>query len=377
MSGARGSGGQADPFFTLIRGANVFAPKPLGVTSVLTADSRILKIGAIEPADVEAMGVPFEVVEADGRLLVPGLLDPHVHSAGAGGEQGFGSRTPPIQMEELVRSGVTSLVGCLGADTTARSLTDLLGKTRQLHEAGVSAYMLTGGYPVPSPAITGSVQDDLVIIPEVLGAGEIAISDTRSVEPPPWEIAKVVAGAMVGGSLGGKAGITQFHTGPGSKRLQCLRSLVEQTEVPPESLYVLHINRSEELLLEAVDMAKQGAWVDTDTLDEDTVDVLRFYLSHGGPPEKLSFSSDHGAVGGSVRKLWRMFQACARDGDWALDQVLPHFTTNAADAMRLKQKGRIEEGADADLLVLEPESFELVHLFARGRQLVRNGRLAK
>jgi beta-aspartyl-dipeptidase (metallo-type) len=365
------------PYFTLIRGAEVYAPEALGRQDVLLAGERVLKIGDITQEQVAALGVGYEVVDATGLVLTPGLVDSHQHPIGGGGEQGFGSRTPPVEAPDLVRNGVTTLVGCIGTDTTARSLTDLLGKVRQLHEAGVSAYMLTGGYPVPTPVITANVQDDVVLIPEIIGAGELAISDVRSVEPPPPELAKVVAQAMIGGSLGGKGGVTQFHVGVAPKRLACLRTLVDVMNVPANQLYVLHINRSEALQLEAIDLAKRGAWVDTDTVDEDAPAVLRFYKEHGGPPDKLSFSSDYGAAGGEVRKLWRMFRSCVRDHGYSLEETLPHFTSNPADALRLAQKGWIKEGGDADLLALEPGSLEIVHVFARGRALVRDGRLVK
>ena len=39
----------------------------------------------------------------------------------------------------------------------------------------------------------------------------------------------------------------------------------------------------------------------------------------------------------------------------SLDRVLPAFTSNVADLLRLPRKGRIEVGADADLVVLDDQ----------------------
>jgi beta-aspartyl-dipeptidase (metallo-type) len=57
--------------------------------------------------------------------------------------------------------------------------------------------------------------------------------------------------------------------------------------------------------------------------------------------------------------------------------VLPLFTMNTARVLKLNNKGSLQEGKDADVLVLDSDSLELVHVFARGRQLVSDGRMAE
>jgi len=70
------------------------------------------------------------------------------------------------------------VIGCLGTDSITRSLEGLLATTRGLDES-ISAFMFTGGYHLPVPTITGSVQRDLILIDRCVGVGEIAISDHR------------------------------------------------------------------------------------------------------------------------------------------------------------------------------------------------------
>jgi len=41
--------------------------------------------------------------------------------------------------------------------------------------------MWSGGYRVPVPTLTGNVQRDMVLIPRIIGFGEIAIADNRFV----------------------------------------------------------------------------------------------------------------------------------------------------------------------------------------------------
>src|SRR3954470_4326307 len=180
---------------------------------------RIARIGSVDTDALRATGLPCRVIDASGLLVTPGLIDPHEHLIGAAGEEGFATRTPEITFDEIVQAGITTVVGCLGTDTVTRWLTTLLGRVRQLHEEGISAYMYTGGYPIPPPTITSSVTNDIVMIDRVIGVGEVAIADTRAWKPALWQLASYVTEAMVGGSLGGKAGIVHFHVGSAESRL--------------------------------------------------------------------------------------------------------------------------------------------------------------
>jgi beta-aspartyl-dipeptidase (metallo-type) len=58
-----------------------------------------------------------------------------------------------------------------------------------------------------------------------------------------------------------------------------------------------------------------------------------------------------------------------------LERLLPLVTSNTARVLKLANKGRIAEGADADVVVLRRDSLELVAVIARGRVLFRDGRV--
>lgn len=201
------------PMLTLIENGEVYLPEPGGRMSVLLMNNAIARIGNIERADVERLGVELEVIDASGCVVTPGLIDPHEHLLGGSGEEGFNSQTPEITLTELVTAGITTVVGCLGVDTTMKTLAGLLAKAKGLREEGLTAYIWTGGYNVPPTTITASVRDDIMFIEEVIGAGEIAIADERSTAPVPHELARLVKDAYVGGMLSRKAGVTHFHTG--------------------------------------------------------------------------------------------------------------------------------------------------------------------
>src|SRR5688500_10674033 len=118
--------------FTLIEHGHVYTPDDQGVRSVLLVGGTIGHIGPIDRGALEALPLPCEVIDAGGCIVVPGFIDPHEHLIGAGGEEGFATRMPEVSLRQIVCSGITTVVGCLGTDMTTRHLTTLLAKTRQL-----------------------------------------------------------------------------------------------------------------------------------------------------------------------------------------------------------------------------------------------------
>jgi beta-aspartyl-dipeptidase (metallo-type) len=115
--------------------------------------------------------------------------------------------------------------------------------------------------------------------------------------------------------------------------------------------------------------------VDLDTVEADLVQWLRYYHTHDGPLSQLTVSSDAHTLGGSPGKLYQQFVASVRAGVLPLPDVLPLFTCNPARVLHLHHKGRVEVGMDADLLMLDAQTLAIVHVVARGRQVVRHGQV--
>ena len=159
----------------LVKNAEVYAPEYLGKKDVLICGGKIEKI----QDEIGSLPVECEVLDAEGKMLTPGFIDQHVHITGGGGEGSFHTRTPELQLSELVENGITTVIGLLGTDGITRSVENLYAKTKALCEEGVSAYMLTGAYGYPNPTITGEVDRDIVFIDEILGV-KLAISDHRA-----------------------------------------------------------------------------------------------------------------------------------------------------------------------------------------------------
>ena len=371
----------------LIKNVQVYAPQPIGIWDVLTGGDKILKVAKSLPAE-STYGV--EVIDGTGMILMPGLIDSHVHIAGGGGEGGARTRTPEIQLTDIIRGGVTTLVGVLGTDGCTRTMTNLLAKAKGLEEEGITTYVYTGSYRIPVRTVTGSIQDDIILFDRIVGTGEIAISDHRSSQPTKEEFARIIADTRVGGILSAKAGLVSIHMGDGEEKLDFLRFVLNNTQIPPENMLPTHINRSTTLMKDGIDYAKTlGGYIDLTTssdpdfLEPDEVKAstgLRMALDAGVPITQITFSSDGqgslpifdaggsfvGLGVGKVTSLYReMTDAVTKDGV-ALEDALMPVTANPARLLKLGNKGKIAEGADADLILADSDTLELRTVMAKG-----------
>ena len=380
--------------FTLIRGGQVFAPEPLGPKDILLAGGVIAAVA--DPGRLKIDSLEPEIVDAAGQSVVPGLIDPHVHILGGGGEGGPATRSPEIRIEDIIASGVTTVIGCLGTDGITRHMTSLLAKARGLEVEGVSTFIFSGSYDIPVRTLTGSVRSDLVLIDKVIGAGEIAVSDHRSSQPTFDEIARLAAECRVGGMLGGKAGVLHLHLGDGKRGLELLFRLIRETEIPVTQFIPTHVSRNPGLFDQALDWVAAGGSVDI-TVGPDPVasdpdvtfeDALAAFARRGLPLTRMTASSDgNGSMPvfdaegrlqrltiATEKDLLRKFRDIVRNGLLPLETALRIFATNAADFYKLGRKGRIEPGRDADILVLDG-GLGLADVFARGRRMMASGRL--
>ncbi|MEZ5198985.1 MAG: amidohydrolase family protein [Bacteroidales bacterium] len=212
----------------LFKQADIYSPSFIGTKDILIGAGKIL---AVDEKIELSTNIDLEVIDGTGLRLLPGFIDAHVHIAGAGGEGGPASRTPELQLSQMLKAGVTTVIGCLGTDGITRNVESVLMKVKSLRQEGVSAWMYTGAYQVPTPTILGSVGKDIAMIDEIIGAGEIAISDHRSSHPSTDELIKITAQARVGGMLGGKAGIVNIHMGDAKKPFQPIYDAIANSEL--------------------------------------------------------------------------------------------------------------------------------------------------
>ena len=379
----------------LIKNAAVYAPAPLGVKDVFLAGGEICAIrDSIEPGPE----LPVEVIDAAGKLLLPGFIDSHVHILGGGGEGGYRSRTPELKLSDLIRAGTTTVVGCLGTDGVTRRMENLIAKAKQLRDEGVSCYIYTGSYDVPVRTFLADIRSDLLFIDEVIGVGEIAIADHRSSQPTFEEFVRIVADARVGGMLSGKGGVVNIHMGDDGQMLEYLERVKVETPLPAYHMIPTHMNRNPLLFERGITYAKGGGYVDFTTssyaaFQEDgelkSSDALKKMLDAGVPIEHITFSSDgQGSLPvfnregenidvqvARVDTLYQEVRDAVRQEGIPLENALQTITSNVADHLRLARKGRIREGNDADLVLTDPDTLELQTVIARGQVMLRDGKL--
>lgn len=339
----------------IIENGEVYSPSPLGKTTIVVAGGRIEKIGDVSASSLRALGP--EVIDASGCIIVPGLIDGHIHLIGGSGEKGFASATPGITAKELLAAGTTTVVGLLGTDTTTKTLPTLLAKAKALRDEGLNTRIWTGGYDARS--LTGSIRDDIILIEEIIGAGEIAIADRRGVHYDARSLARLASDCYVAGTLTGKAGVLHLHTGELSERLSILRDLLDRG-IPPAALHPTHVNRNEPLFREAIDLTKRGVTIDLDVVDEDLVQWLRLY---DGDRSMLTISTD--APVGRVSAL--LEQIVTALDVFSIEEAFALATRNVARVLKLNDVGEIAEGKRADLLLLDAKTYELRRVIAGGR----------
>jgi len=359
--------------FTLIKKAQVYNPKPLGIKDVFISCG---KIAAIED-NIEITGLSgVQIINAEGLLMIPGFIDQHVHITGGGGEGSFGTRTYEITPEELYKNGVTTVVGILGTDGVTRSISNLYAKARELETHGLTTYIYTGSYQVPPITLTGDVQKDLVYIDKVVGVGEIAISDHRSFYPSVEELSKIGAEARVGGMIGGKAGVVHLHMGDGADGLKSIFKVLDTTSIPPAQFVPSHVNRKKALFNEAISFMDRGGYMDVTAGFEHeegfmdcipSYEALRRIVDMGKSLDRVTLSSDANGSApsfdnagnlinlevASCSKILEDIRKAVFDGGIELSEVLKVITENPARLLKLKNKGIIDIGKDADFLLTD------------------------
>ena len=375
----------------LISQGELFAPQTNGPKDILIAGQRVIKI-----ADRIALPSDWEVqtILAKDKIITPGFVDLHVHLLGGGGEGGYHTRTPEICMSSIARAGVTTVVGCLGTDDVTRHPEALLAKAMQLEAEGLSTYIYTGSYHIPPPTITGSVRRDLVLIPKVVGIGEIAIADHRSSQPQFEEFCRLAAEARVGGMLGGKAGLVHLHLGDGRQGLDLIRRIVAETEIPITQFLPTHVNRNATLLNQAIQFGLQGGNIDFTagaaelSFAVSTGQAVHKALRAGVALEQMSLSSDSNGsmpvfnARGELEKLavadiaelfedWRQLVK----GGLPLEDALRMVTVNPARRIGIwAHKGSIATGKDADILIMNHD-YQIDTVIAKGRPVIENGQI--
>lgn len=356
---------------------------------ILIENKKIIKIGKLDEIELKKIFNNIKIEDINNKNVIPGYIDNHVHITGGGGEGSFSSRVPEIKFSEIVSNGVTTVIGVLGTDTITRNVENLVSKTKALKEEGITAYCLTGGYEYPSPTITGSIQKDITFIKEIIGT-KIAISDHRCYNPNKDELIKLMSETRVAGLISGKKVSVNYHVGWGKGNMNILLDILKETNIPAYLIRPTHISCNDEVFEQALILAKQGAYIDI-TAGKDIEKSTKYILKviEEGLFEQLTISSDAngsvpiwkdgvcvGITAHTMKGLHQIIRELIIKYKIPIEQAVKILTENPAKAMNLHNKGKIAEGKDADIIVLD-EKYNISSVIALGEFVVLNSKLIK
>jgi beta-aspartyl-dipeptidase (metallo-type) len=382
--------------FTLIKDAEIYAPKRLGIRDILISGKEIAAIGKdLDPP----INHCCKIIDGPGKIVFPGFVDIHVHTTGSDDGQGPIGRTFDIDWRDIVESGVTTAVGVQGGSIWVRSLEKLYIKTLELEKMGITSYMLTGCFKIPPPTLTGSIRKDVYLIEKVKGI-KTAVSDPTTSHHTWRDLAAIASEVRIGASIAKKGAITHVHVGRNPTRMDVMLEMVEKTGLNPQHIVPTHVNRfNPDVIEQGIEYVKMNGVVDLSSLmrkEEGSLTGLKVehavkrMLNEGCKIENITISSDanvpmpirdekenqKGLYVASLDFNRREVRDIVNNNVTSFSEALKMVTSNPARILGIdSKKGKVKKGYDADLVLADNiENLKIERVFAKGRILVEDGK---
>ena len=133
----------------------------------INSEGRIADVFSMSDYDRSRYGAGCEVLDAEGRMLCPGLIDTHIHGI-AGYEPDCDEAGPALEMSKaLVRFGITGFLPTLYAGREEKMKTESRGIVKAMgHETGARILGINDEGPFLSPAKCGAQDPRSLILPQ-------------------------------------------------------------------------------------------------------------------------------------------------------------------------------------------------------------------
>lgn len=377
---------------TLIRGGKVYRDGAFTPEDVLVEDERIRAVGT----DVETEDA--QTLDATGLMVLPGFLDIHTH--GAVGVDVNGATVADYQKLSAfyASQGVTGFLCSILTDTREQTLWAIGQAKRAMRENREGATLL--GIHLEGPFLAAEYKGAM---PEALlqkGSAELAALYQEAAEgavrymtvsPEVPGVAEMIA------KLNG-SGIVIAIGHSGATYDQAMLAIQNGAACATHTMNAMR-------LLHQHEPAILGAVLETDVYAEAICDgrhlhpgSVRLLLKVKGNHRLIAVTDSIMAAGLPDGEYHLGVNAVTvKDGDAKLtetgtragstltsaqalrnlvaftrkpiEELVPLLTENPADLLGLWQKGRIREGADADLVLLRPQGLEVCRTIVRGRSV--------
>jgi allantoinase len=340
-----------------------------GSPDIVAVDGRIVELA---PAGTAGL-VGCEVIDADGLLVLPGMVDAHVHFDDPGREwwEGFDTGSAAA-----AAGGVTTVVDMpIDCDPPTITVAAMRAKAAAARARSRVDVALWAGLV---PGSVASLADMAV----AGAAGFKAFTCPSGWDDfPPVDEASLAQGCSVAVAFGLPVAVhcerPELGSGPESE-VAAVRWAASIAAVAGAWLHVVHVSS-----VEAVDEARRWPNVTVETcphylaLSDDEVDVIGA-TARCSPPIRSAanrsllwdrlrsgaidwVASDHSPCSPDQRASWAGISGVQLTLPVLLDAGLPisdvvRLTTAAARALALPGKGAVAVGGDADLVLIDPDA---------------------
>jgi beta-aspartyl-dipeptidase (metallo-type) len=185
--------------------------------------------------------------------------------------------------------------------------------------------------------------------------------------------------------------------GDAKKPFQPIHDAIANSELRYKQFLPTHCNRNYYIFEDAKEYGKKG-YVDITASsyayfpDEEIKPskAIKQLIDSGVPPEHITMSSDGcGSLpsfdeNGNLTRLEMGYPVSVylelvdlvTQENAPLETALKVVTSNVADILKLKNKGRIQTGKDADLVVIDSD-YKIIHVVAMGNLMMKNSVILK